>query len=59
MTEYINGMIWLDPKYTIPEDPKQALLYVKELRKPAIERAIEQMEDSEFYFKMRDLETPN
>ena len=59
MTEYINGMIWLDPRYTIPEDPKQALLYVKELRKPAIERAIEQMEDSEFYFKMRDLETPN
>ena len=59
MTQYINGMIWLDPKYEIPENPKEAILYIKELRKLPIDRAIEQMEDSEFYFKMRDLETPN
>ena len=49
-------MIWLDPKFTIPKDPKEAIAYIKELRIPAINRTIEQMKDSEFYFLMKDLE---
>ena len=59
MTQYINGMIWLDPRYTIPKDPKKALLYIKELRKPAINKIIEAMENSPFYFKAIDLELPD
>ena len=59
MVEYFLGMIWLDWKYTIPEDPKEALEYIKEMRKSAIERTIELMKDSEFYFKMKDLELGN
>ena len=54
--EYINGMIFLDWKYLIPKDPKEAIAYIKEMRKPAIERTVEQMEDSEFYFEMKELD---
>lgn len=59
MTDYINGMIYLDPIHTIPKDPKQAILYIKELRKPAINRVIEAMENSPYYFKISDLELPD
>lgn len=56
MSEYILGMIYLDPKYCIPEDSKEALRYIKEIRKSALERTIELMKDSPYYFKMSDLE---
>ena len=61
MTEYINGMIYLDPKCTIPKDPKEALLYLKELRKPAIDKIIEAMENSDIYsyYKAENFEVPN
>ena len=56
MIEYIEGMIYLHPKYCIPKNPKEALEYIKEMRKPAINRTIEQMKDSKFYFKMKELD---
>ena len=49
MTQYFLGMIWLDPKYMIPTNPYEALLYIKELRKPAINKVIDQMENSPIY----------
>ena len=54
MVEYFNGMIWLDPMWLIPKNPKEALKYIKEMRKPAINKVIEAMEDSEIY-KLYDL----
>ena len=49
MTQYFCGMIYIDPKYTIPENPKEAFDYIKEMRKPAINKVIEAMEYSEIY----------
>lgn len=49
MTQYFNGMVWLDPKFLIPKNPYKALLYIKELRKPAINKVIDQMEHSPIY----------
>ena len=49
MTQYFNGMIWLDPKYMIPENPKQAFDYIKEMREPAINKVIKAMEYSPIY----------
>ena len=57
MTDYIEGMIFLDPKYCIPKDPKEALKYIKEIHKPSIERIIEDIEESGLYFKMSDLDS--
>ena len=49
MTQYFLGMIWLDWKDTIPMNPYDALNYIKKHREPAINKVIEQMENSEIY----------
>ena len=59
MTQYFNGMIWIDPKYCIPKDPKQAFDYIKEMRKPAATKMVEIIENSVMDFKAIDFEVPN
>ena len=49
MTQYYCGLIWVDWKYMIPTNPYEALLYIKEMRKPAINKVIESMENSPIY----------
>lgn len=49
MTQYFNGMIWIDPMWMIPKNPKEALKYIKKMREPSINRVIEAMENSELY----------
>ena len=49
MTQYYCGMIWIDWKYMIPKNPKEAFDFIKEHREPAINKVIEQMENSPTY----------
>ena len=59
MVQYFNGMIWIDPKYCIPKNPKKALEYIKEMRKPAATKMVETMENSDMDWKAIDFEVPN
>lgn len=52
MTQYFNGMIWLDWKDLIPKNPYKALKYIKEHREPAINKVIEAMETSPIYTQL-------
>lgn len=59
MTEYIEGTIYLHPSYIIPIDPKEALLHIKESRKPSINKIIEAMEYPNFYSEIKNLKLPD
>ena len=59
MVQYFNGMIWVDPKYCIPKNPKEALEYIKEMRKPVTAKMVKIMENSVMDWKAIDFEVTN
>ena len=56
--EYFLDMIWIPWEMCIPDNPKEALEYIKRHREPAINKVIRAMENDPSYFKAGDLELP-